>query len=215
MSIDQSVPAASAPLPTLNIPPAEALSNDALVRKFVANVERLFNTDLSLITPEEHALWGIADETGELVNPFKKFYAYDSPVLDVENVIEEMGDLIFYVVAWLQSIGIDAKVIESTILRHVQATFTQIERRSSPITIINKIVDFRITTENSGFALLKDVCFLAELHNIKVSRILQANIAKLDNRYPAGFSSDAALLRADKTPQHANKKHAVDISDFE
>lgn len=42
-----------------------------------------------------HASIGIAGEAGELVDAFKKYAVYGQP-LDRENVIEELGDLEFY-----------------------------------------------------------------------------------------------------------------------
>lgn len=45
-----------------------------------------------------HASMGIAGEAGELLDAIKKHTMYDLP-LDVANVIEEIGDLEFYIQA--------------------------------------------------------------------------------------------------------------------
>lgn len=51
------------------------------------------------LTPEQanlfHMAVGIAGEAGELLDAIKKHAIYQKP-LDVENVIEELGDLEFY-----------------------------------------------------------------------------------------------------------------------
>jgi len=51
------------------------------------------------MTPEKAHLWhmatGVAGEAGELIDGIKKWVAYNKP-LDRENIIEELGDLEFY-----------------------------------------------------------------------------------------------------------------------
>lgn len=51
------------------------------------------------LTPEQAHAWhmatGIAGEAGELLDAVKKYAVYNKP-LDLENVIEELGDLEFY-----------------------------------------------------------------------------------------------------------------------
>lgn len=60
-----------------------------------------------------HAALGIAGEAGELVDAIKKHLIYGKP-LDRENVIEELGDLRFYIQAMQNVLGIS----ESDILQH-------------------------------------------------------------------------------------------------
>ena len=43
-----------------------------------------------------HMTLGVAGEAGELVDAVKKHWAYGKP-LDVGNVVEELGDLLFYI----------------------------------------------------------------------------------------------------------------------
>ena len=52
-----------------------------------------------------HAATGIAGEAGELLDAIKKKVAYQKP-LDMENVIEELGDLEFYMEALRQELQI-------------------------------------------------------------------------------------------------------------
>ena len=42
-----------------------------------------------------HSAIGVAGEAGELLDAVKKHWVYDKP-LDKDNVIEELGDMIFY-----------------------------------------------------------------------------------------------------------------------
>ena len=62
-----------------------------------------------------HMIMGMAGEVGELLDAIKKHVAYDKP-LDLENVIEEMGDIEFYFEGLRQGLGIERmKVIDQNI----------------------------------------------------------------------------------------------------
>lgn len=51
-----------------------------------------------------HAAMGISGEAGELMDAVKKHILYNKP-LDVENVKEELGDLLWYISLALDRIG--------------------------------------------------------------------------------------------------------------
>lgn len=61
------------------------------------------------LTPEQANLWhmatGVSGEAGELLDAIKKHVIYQKP-LDVENVKEELGDLLFYMSNLMQSVGL-------------------------------------------------------------------------------------------------------------
>lgn len=52
-----------------------------------------------------HAALGVTGEAGELADAIKKHWAYGKP-LDVENVREEAGDMLFYLFLLLDECGI-------------------------------------------------------------------------------------------------------------
>lgn len=52
-----------------------------------------------------HASMGVSGEAGELLDAIKKYAIYDKP-LDRENVIEELGDLEFYMEQLRQRLNI-------------------------------------------------------------------------------------------------------------
>ena len=93
------------------------------------------------MTPESahllHMAIGISGEAGELLDAVKKHAVYQKP-LDLENVIEELGDLEFY------------------------------------------------------------LCGLRLALGVTRGDTLAANTSKLGVRYAAGYSNEAAQLRADK-----------------
>lgn len=62
-----------------------------------------------------HAAVGVSGEAGELLDAVKKHWAYGKE-LDRENVIEELGDLMFYMQMMMMIIGVGAiEVIEANV----------------------------------------------------------------------------------------------------
>ena len=57
-----------------------------------------------------HAAIGISGEAGELLDAVKKTWVYGKP-LDLENVREEIGDILFYVTAMMNMLGLDEEEI--------------------------------------------------------------------------------------------------------
>ena len=64
---------------------------------------------IASLTPEAANAWhhatGVAGEAGELLDAIKKHVVYNKP-LDRANVIEELGDLEFYMEGLRQGLGI-------------------------------------------------------------------------------------------------------------
>lgn len=73
-------------------------------RDFVRSRTKPMNTPLNHLL---HMTLGISGEAGELVDAVKKHFAYGKQ-LDVENVLEELGDILFYVQGLLTHIDSDA-----------------------------------------------------------------------------------------------------------
>lgn len=55
-----------------------------------------------------HAAMGVAGEAGEVLDLIKKTWAYNKD-LDIEKLVEELGDLEFYLEALRQDLGISRK----------------------------------------------------------------------------------------------------------
>jgi NTP pyrophosphatase (non-canonical NTP hydrolase) len=76
--------------------------------QFVSQLFKLMPTHADSMM---HAAVGVAGEAGELADAIKKAWVYGKP-LDRDNVIEELGDLRFYMQALQLLLGItDAEVI--------------------------------------------------------------------------------------------------------
>lgn len=68
----------------------------------------------ALMTAQEAHLWhmgtGVSGEAGELLDAVKKSVVYKKP-LDRENVVEELGDLRFYMAGLMNALGISEQEI--------------------------------------------------------------------------------------------------------
>lgn len=100
-------------------------------------VRRLFAKNNAGAEGFLHASVGISGEAGEILDAVKKHWVYEKP-LDRENLIEETGDILFYIQA------------------------------------------------------------LCNLLGISLSDAIDANVDKLNKRYPQGYTNAAAQARADK-----------------
>ena len=75
----------------------------------VSDLKKSSKEIINELKPEQadalHMAVGIAGEAGELLDAIKKWSIYQKP-LDVENVIEELGDLEFYMEGLRQSLNL-------------------------------------------------------------------------------------------------------------
>lgn len=77
--------------------------------ELVANLVKPGADILATLTPAQanllHMAVGVSGEAGELIDAVKKCAVYNKP-LDRENVIEELGDIEFYLEGLRQELGI-------------------------------------------------------------------------------------------------------------
>lgn len=74
---------------------------------FVESRFKRFSTDIESML---HAAVGISGEAGELIDAIKKTWVYKKP-LDRANLIEELGDLEFYLQALRLELGINRRIV--------------------------------------------------------------------------------------------------------
>jgi len=96
----------------------EAMENFKTYRDFVRSLAKPGNAIAAELTPQDchrlHMAVGISGEAGELLDTIKKATIYRKP-LDIANVREECGDLLFYIVGILDSIDteLDSVITEN------------------------------------------------------------------------------------------------------
>ena len=88
-------------------------------REFVRKLCKAGSVIAEELTPDDchrlHMAIGISGEAGELLDAIKKATIYRKQ-LDIANIVEECGDLLFYIAGMLDSIGVD---IESAMASNV------------------------------------------------------------------------------------------------
>jgi NTP pyrophosphatase (non-canonical NTP hydrolase) len=89
----------------------EDINYEDMVRTLIKPGEDI----LASLTPEKCDLWHVASaapgEASELFDAVKKYVIYGK-TLDRENIIEELGDLKFFVTRIMQILGITAEEVE-------------------------------------------------------------------------------------------------------
>jgi len=104
------------------------ITHDALVRALAKPGADILET----LTPDRCELWHAAScvpsEAGELFDAIKKYVIYNKP-LDMGNVIEELGDIEFYLAAIRQNLGIERATtlranIDKLSKRYASMTYT-------------------------------------------------------------------------------------------
>jgi len=97
------------PLQDINPEEPDTLTKAVRYDKFVALLFKAQRPNEMLM----HAALGICGEAGELADAIKKHVVYGKP-LDLPNVIEELGDLRFYMQALQNILGIS----EQQVIQH-------------------------------------------------------------------------------------------------
>lgn len=150
---------------------------------------------------ELHMFFGIVTEFGELMGAFKKHLIYEKK-LDLENVKEEVGDILFYFVNLVKfQINTDEEksnfitnfknLYENALEEKENIIKDEVVENMNPISMVSKITD---SLDN----LLHIVFTILVKYEIDINDVLQQNRNKLDNRYPDGYSNENAVKRKDK-----------------
>lgn len=179
--------------------------------------------DLSVISPDAyHALLGIFSEVGEIVETIRNSIIYNNP-LDIDNISEEIGDTMFYIVALcidfeLDLLDILESVSDNLYSNNVEKPISDLNSISNDFycsllgifTEAGKVSDYIKKNIAYGKVLdIKDISksieqilfYIIELcdtFNFSIANILEENHKKRMTRYPQGFSKEHAILRLDK-----------------
>lgn len=170
--------------------------------------EKPLNTHLDRL---EHAALGLITEGGEFTTEIKRMAIYDKPLDDARraHIGEEIGDAAWYVAIASDSLGMQVfHALEhdwvllpgsfaSLALQHAQA--------------IGRFAELVLSAQSTGLdeqhqAGMRDAVWtagnvlvnIASRAGLLVTDLLDANVAKLRERFPDAYSNEAAEARADK-----------------
>lgn len=77
------------------------------------------------VSDEEHALHavlGLTSEAGEIATTVKRWYAYNKP-LDKQNIVEELGDILWFVSLMSHAIGVPMEKLAELNIRKLELRF--------------------------------------------------------------------------------------------
>lgn len=156
-----------------------------------------------------HGAMGCCSEAGELAQTVCEHA--DTGVLDLENLTEELGDGVWYAVYMAEAAGASALVIqESAYFTHVVwgvdlavRTLRWVSIGADIATDVKafKFYDKPLDMRKLEYDLVRYISAakqIAAAHSVDFSEVLEANVAKLRERYPDQYSDTAAIDRADK-----------------
>lgn len=110
------------------------IDNNITYAQFVATLIKDPNHIADTLTLEQinllHMILGISGEAGELLDTIKKHVIYNKS-LDIENIIEELGDLMFYI----EGIKNALNITDSQILQH---NVTKLSKRYESLSYSDK-----------------------------------------------------------------------------
>jgi len=140
---------------------------------------------------------GVFTEVGELIDAFKKHHAYGKK-LDVVNVKEEVGDLLWYIANVHNLLG------TKMYLPNLTRTYKERDLVNAATRLYNVCNLYHSTSDSEPVVSdFKDIIY--ELESVVVAfckhfkfdiyKIMDSNIDKLKVRYPEKFSSERAVNR--------------------
>jgi NTP pyrophosphatase (non-canonical NTP hydrolase) len=101
------------------------MSNTTPYQQFVNSIVKPGDEIIRQLTPQQahllHMAVGVSGEAGELLDAIKKHCVYQKPI-NMENVMEEAGDILFYLTGILNE-------LDMTIEQCIQANMDKLSRR--------------------------------------------------------------------------------------
>ena len=152
----------------------------------------------------DHSFIGMLGELGEIADAWKKHTIYEQP-LDKKNILEELGDFRFYLQVGLTELN---QIYEEVVKhRNVPIDFQSWDhlklflRTAERISTVRDMVD-----EKQTRAELRRNLYIVALHygemcrrfEVTEDQVIEANMTKLQKRYPSGYTNEHAKLRLDK-----------------
>ena len=151
---------------------------------------------------ERHYLLGISSELGEMCSCLKKFVGYNRP-LDIVNLGEEMGDILWFVSQLVQLKYPDGPI--SKIIFEKKEKPENINRENTlfeGIMTLNLIFSTIIWSEKEEknyqhelYNIINVLSAIGQLYGLQLADLAWINIQKLAVRFPEKFDSQREMMR--------------------
>lgn len=188
------------------------ITHPEMVSKLAKCGEKIIDELSPLSAHLLHMATGIAGEAGELCEAIYNCHSFES--IDAENVVEELGDLEFYIEGLRQGLQLnrDKTIPMSQVKRDYHGSLIDAKDAAVMLNIETSILlDY---VKKSAFyvkpikfeSVLKSLtainvfmCILRECFRLSYEDTLRHNVAKLGERYQGhNYSNEQAINRADK-----------------
>lgn len=150
----------------------------------------------NLLDHRRHAAYGLVTESGELIDNYKRHIFYGKE-LDLTNLKEEIGDLLWYVAVYYKTLDLDIPDFipdlhfDPNILSEEYALRKIVHHSSASLS-------YYVDGCSLDYDLVRIMYFAEYIltkMNIPLEDCLQSNIAKLQVRFPDKFTKELALSR--------------------
>lgn len=144
----------------------------------------------------KHASYGLITEVAEIIDTFKRHEFYDIP-LDVKNLKEEVGDILWYLAVGYYSQNVVMKLeplIFSETLTLEQVLGKLVRKASDLFFFYNYCNEGDLATKDLD-TLLDYLRVFCKLQGIDLLQCAEDNITKLQKRYPENFTTEQAINR--------------------
>jgi len=173
----------------------------------IRTLPRLGHKDKDLF----HMGLGVKTEMGEILDIFKKNIAYNKEI-DLVNLSEEFGDMMWYVANTCNILGaqldVDSDSCTPFSIASLDPSIYRLDRYCNTLfefTLINVESQTRRSDIDNAyyFSMIIDTCniiyhvikHLCKDYGFDFNNVLDTNIKKLKLRYPDNFSNEKALNR--------------------
>lgn len=153
---------------------------------------------------------GLIGETGEIVDIIKKylFQSGKNAPLPVDDLKKECGDVMWYIAETCTGLGVNMQ----TVMDHIHTGgCAPADMEACAITMMEcaLYIYHRMSVANAKLMLMRvladlylHLVMLCNYAYLPVHEVAEANIKKLEKRYPAGFDPERSLHR----PEYAQKE---------
>lgn len=139
-----------------------------------------------------HGVLGVSSECGEL-NSTIKAHAYYGKPLDLVNMSEELGDILWFCAYLVANENLSmTEPVRDTTERHIQHEGLVLVEAQGQL-LIGGVLNL-----GTVHLIVDTVRRLADKYCGGIDVVMHANISKLQKRYPHKYSNEAAIARADK-----------------
>jgi NTP pyrophosphatase (non-canonical NTP hydrolase) len=165
----------------------------------------------------QHAFLGMGDEIGELRSNLKKQVGYGKDI-DTNNVLEEAGDFAYFLVrAWVTMW--DIKLLGRYKIVSLPRTYWRIKALNAISQEANKAEAMALFAGDEDTAVQHLSNALAHLESYldtfhySLEDAMEANVSKLQKRYPEKWTVEAATNRDREAERTAIDNHIPNVTD--